>query len=210
MQLLSYLEELVEIFQMTKPRLNEVEFFVLEASAWLHDIGYILPPAKRHAANSQTLIRKLGKKYFNLGKAERIVLSWVCKAHSRRFPLEKVPVTQRLHGEVVRSRELAALFAFADACDVQGKRAPEIVFQILKKELTSRYPKSVPHWKGNQSTEGVYLSSGEGVVYLNVLSYTYTHRIKHELEAELVRCLSVLGDSFLLREVRYLRLSEPP
>lgn len=208
-RVLSYLKDLLDIFQITERAPNEVELFVLESSAWLHDIGYILPPPNLHALRSQELIKRFGRKYFSLESGERRVISWMCRAHSHNYPLQNVPTSHRLHGETVRTQKLAALFALADSCDACSRRAPKIVFEILKSDLEAMYPESIPHWKANQSVEGVYFSTDDGVVYLNVLNYRYPGMIKENLQQELDRCIAVLDDSFLLRHVRCLLISFP-
>lgn len=207
---LTYLKELVEISGRFGFKPNEVELFVLEASAWLHDTGFIIPDEGKHALHSMRLVKKFGKKYFLLDSAERKVISWVCTSHSHDFPLEQVPPMLRLHRKNVRTQILAAIFSLADACDIHTKRAPEIVFEIIKDELKRYSRKSVRHWRANQSVDAVFFSEKEEAIFINALSLKYAHEAKKLLQKELKRVLSILGDWFPLKKVKLTQIFGPP
>jgi exopolyphosphatase/pppGpp-phosphohydrolase len=203
------LDKLLKILCKFYSKPNEAERFVLEASAWLHDIGYMLPEPKKHAIHSHSLIKRFGRKYFYLDKAERTVISWICRSHSHDFPLGDVPPVLNLHGEDVRTQILAAIFSLADACDIHTKRAPEIVFEIIKDELQRKAKESIPHWLANQSINGIFFSEAEEAIYISALNLKYAVKAKRDLQRELDRVLPIVGDSFPLKKVKLYRLPTP-
>lgn len=209
-RVLAHAKELLAITSKLDFKPNESELFVLESSAWLHDIGYIMPNPKKHPLNTQNLLKKHGKKYFHLDLPERIIISWVCRSHGHSFPLKLVPESLKLGRETVRVRTVAAIFSLADACDIHTRRAPEIVYNIIKDELQRRANRSILHWLINQSVDGVYFSPDEGRIYVNATNLRYAAPAKEHLQEELDRVLPILGTSFPLRNVKLFRVSAPP
>jgi len=120
--------------------------YLLRASAWLHDIGYILGK-NEHYKNSSDLIKEHANE-LGIQSGEEEDLRWICIAHEIDFDINAVPPRD---GKI-ELRFLAALFRVLDACDIKRDRAPKIVFEIIKDKL----PKlSLEHWKANQAIRDV-------------------------------------------------------
>jgi len=78
-------------------------------------------------------------------------VKWICLAHSD-YELRKVPLETHFHGSLIRPRYLTAVFRVADAADLESRRAPLPVYEILKEKLPDRTRRI---WKSYQNIRDV-------------------------------------------------------
>jgi len=133
--------------------------YLLRASAWLHDIGYILGE-NGHNKNTSDLIRKHAEKLGIHGK-EIEDLRWICLAHEMDFNINDVPPRDGR----IELRFLAALFRELDACDIKCDRSPDIVFQLIKEKLPRL---SIDHWNANQAIRDVIFDFRKKAIVVTV------------------------------------------
>jgi exopolyphosphatase/pppGpp-phosphohydrolase len=143
--------ELVEI--------DPFSVYLLRASAWLHDTGYIYGE-KQHHQNTSSLIEKHANS-LGLQRDDKEDLRWICLAHEKDFDIKHVPEKD---GNI-QLRYLAALFRMLDSCDVNCSRAPEIVFRIIRSKMPH---KSIEHWKSNQAVRHVIFDQGRKAIVVSI------------------------------------------
>lgn len=127
--------------------------FLLCASAWVHDIGNIIDREK-HRQHSARLVERLWKEHYfiMLSERETTAISQVIEMHDTNDPLDHLKTDYVLEPGTpeVNLQLLAALLRLADACDIDNRRAPAIIFQLVKEKLPED---SKIHWIAHQNVE---------------------------------------------------------
>lgn len=139
-----YIMTIIKICEECEINLNEAEENILMCACWLHDLGRILEnnddkDSEDHAMNSVKIIKKLSEKgHLNLGSIKEEVI-WVVATHNSKgtIRLEDVEDIRPITGfdGKVRLRFLCCLFKIADECDLDQRRAPKSVYDILEDQL---------------------------------------------------------------------------
>ena len=103
--------------------LSEYENFLLKCGAWLHDIGMLMREGEdidiknpevcnrireEHHKRSAEYISKHLREIELSGKTEATIIQWICRAHSSKVDISKVPEKIHAASENVRTRLLAA------------------------------------------------------------------------------------------------------
>jgi len=143
-------------------RISQVERYILICAAWLHDIGNIVERNAHHRTTCE-IIDRLAPAYIEGLSPDCIEpIKWVCLAHSRDYQIRDVPLEIAFRGATVRLRFLAAIFRIADAGDMNSRRAPIGVYEILKNKLSR---KSDRIWRSHQAVRDVsFLQSGNSII----------------------------------------------
>ena len=156
-----YIDRFIDLCKQNSNPLSEEEQIILKCSCWLHDLGCIRS-RELHARESVKIIKLLVKEnLLDLCSVQKEV-EYVVHAHSKNgLPLESVP--KRSQGSI-RLKFLCALFMLADECDIDRRRAPVILYNILKDKM----PCKSTTWRvGHNNTLKIDFSeSGEIIVYL--------------------------------------------
>ena len=127
--------------------------FLLCASAWVHDIGNIID-RENHRHHSARLVERLWKEHYfiMLSERETTAISQVIEMHDTNDPLDQLETDYVLEPGTpeVNLQLLAALLRLADACDIDNRRAPAMIFQLVKEKLPES---SKLHWIAHQNVE---------------------------------------------------------
>jgi hypothetical protein len=200
--ILKILSELIPIVnEHCSYDLDEEDVFLLEASAYLHDIGNIIGPREIHGETSAILIEQMLEKYtsekFGFSQEEIYVLkviSWTHQGSTLRL-LSMRNKMLKLKKEVDLGF-VSALFRLTDALDIGSTRAPQIVYEIIEKELPDV---SKRHWLAHQALFIRYpiaFDAEEKVILLFVFPEKRKDAsfILEQLNNELRNCLVILDD----------------
>lgn len=152
--ILKILDELIPIVNgYCTYSLDEEDVFLLEASAYLHDIGNIRGPREIHGETSANLIEQILEEYSSketgFSPEEMFALKVISWAHQGNI-LRLLSVRNKM----IRLRKdvdlgfVSALFRLADSFDIGSSRAPKLVYEIIKKELPDA---SKRHWLAHQA-----------------------------------------------------------
>lgn len=143
-------------------RTNLVEKYVLICAAWLHDIGNIIGRSA-HNRTACDIIDRLAPAHIEGLCPDCIeAAKWICLAHPRDQQIRSVPLEVPFHNATIKLRFLVAIFRIADAGDMNSRRAPRGVYEILKNKLSK---KSDRIWRSYQAVRGVsFLQSGNSVI----------------------------------------------
>jgi hypothetical protein len=184
---------------------NDYEYYLLYTAAYAHDIG-MLPQKtngeyedytkqevvekarKEHSMRSAEHIEKNWKEMGILEKTHSVHLAEICKAHSSKEDINKIPERAEcvIDGEKVeiRWRFLAALIRLADALDADYNRIPP-EFIIKNAKLSE---KTVEEYLKHESVQKVTVSHKDKKIYVDLLlpDEEVMHGIKKELKRHLV------------------------
>ncbi len=164
-RVIKYLDDIIRIYDQYGAKLSDLEVFILYATAWLHDIGCLVE-RRNHAEKSAEMTKILQQNGYIDGISDELpFLQWVISGHSKKQNIHEVPKVQYLRGEKIRLRFLAALFRLADACDIDRRRAPKIVYKFIKDELNEQSKK---FWEGHQGIDSVLFDPDEGSIIIGL------------------------------------------
>lgn len=184
---------------------NDYEYYLLYTAAYAHDIG-MLPQKtnggyedytkqeivekarKEHSMRSAKHIKKNWREMGILEKTHSVHLAEICKAHSSKVDINKVPERAEcvIDSEKVeiRWRFLAALIRLADALDADHNRIPP-EFIIKDAKLSE---KTVEEYLKHESVQKVTISHKDRKIYVDLLlpDDEAMREIKKELKKHLV------------------------
>lgn len=115
-------------------KLSKYEAFLLDASAWCHDIGMLLRNGeldeievirKNHAKRSGEYIREKWEEMGFSNEPEADLVAKICEVHQSSGELEQVEEETTYRSDKIRLQFLAALLRFADALDADERRLPD-------------------------------------------------------------------------------------
>jgi exopolyphosphatase/pppGpp-phosphohydrolase len=157
-KVLKYINEIIDMCDLSGINLNEAEKSILRCACWLHDLGCIYD-RKNHAKESVKIIEILCEKgHIDLkaikNEVEKVVLTHSTKGLSK---LKDIEEEKKIEGypNRIRLRLLCVLFKLADECDIDRLRAPEAVYDILENKM----PEYSKHWwKGHENVASVKFS----------------------------------------------------
>ncbi len=187
-RIIGYLNDVIDIYQESGGELNEKEIFILYASAWIHDIGN-LEDRESHAEKSCEMWDTLKRQnyLFDLDNPVESGLKTVVKRHRSEEELDDIPERTHSCGDEIKVQLLATLFRIADSCDIDNRRAPEVVYDILQEELDEEI------WKGHMNIESVLVREG-GKILVIVHEEEVSGKQIEELREEIEKVNSVLED----------------
>jgi len=149
-----------------KEKLSPTEIFLLLSAIHLHDMGMICVSSeqtrKKHHEYSKDLVITL-RPELDLNEHEARIIGEICWAHGlSKKEIEKLGEIEYLEGKI-RKQFLIALVRLGDILNVQYRRAPEIVYQILKKQM--------PHdsrviWREHQVFQDVEVDSETWSIFI--------------------------------------------
>lgn len=147
---------------------SSYEEYLLLASAWLHDIGNIWG-RDDHNLNSCKIIDLLGPKYlWGLDPNSIELIKWICFTHSSHDPIKEVPETIKVKGSV-KLLFLSALFRLMDTSDIANRRAPLIVYELIKDKIDEDTDR---HWTSHQAVADIFFPDDDDAVVITVTDET--------------------------------------
>lgn len=135
-----------------KCHITEISEFILYCSAWLHDIGCIVS-RKNHGKESETIIHENKDILQGIDGYENLI-GMICRSHTYDRKKEEDPVTKLSkkiiaeNGDFIFPRYLASIFRLADACDLDRRKAPVLVYRLLSHNMSE---KSKRYWKAHNN-----------------------------------------------------------
>lgn len=196
-----HLNAIIKVCDEGRSGMTDLEAYLLYASAWLHDIGCLLG-REEHSIKSAEMIEELQGRYIEGIEDKVPFLQLIIRAHSRKEELKEVPEYVYLYGEKVKLRFIAALFRLADACDIDRRRAPKVVYGFIKKELKS---KSKKYWIAHQHVDSVSFDVEARTIVIGVQDEEKVAVIIRDFEKELDSIRTILeGNGFPCKELRVI------
>jgi len=137
-KIIEKLERITDICNNVKNKkchINDESEFILYCSAWLHDLGCIIS-RKNHGKLSNKIIQENSGLFEGITGYERLI-GMICEVHTydrklKKDPISKLPKEIVLeNGERLYPQYLAGIFRLADACDLDRKKAPKLVYMLL-------------------------------------------------------------------------------
>jgi len=199
-------------------QLNRYESFIILSSTWLHDIGMFLgglpdenPILIRdvHAERSVEQIQLL----MDLGllqlEEENLIIKDIVRAHSHSFEINDLTENERIFGNDIRVKFLAAILRLADSCDCDRRRTPISVYKLYFQYI----PKiSIEHWTRLFSITDINFDRLRSsiVMHINfsdeiqekIQQHILSYYLQKELESELNSVYNILyKDGIYLRSV---------
>jgi hypothetical protein len=184
------------------------ERYIMVCAAWLHDIGNVLG---RDLHNEKTcdIITKLVPTHIEGLDPDFVeFVKWICLYHCKNTEIDDVPLQIPYRGGNIRLRYLTAIFRLADAGDMDNRRAPIGVFEIIKDQLTK---KSIGIWRSHQAIRDVsFLSAGRSII-VTVKDKRIASWALRDFKAEFTAVESVLRQyDFPYQEIVVVRESKAP
>lgn len=165
-RVIQYCHKIFVAFKETNIELNEIEKFLISSSAWLHDIGNLIG-RKKHPEKSCEFLDYLNKKYFFIDPYLINLIKIVIETHSERcLRISSIPRFKSYNDVKIRLRLVCALFRLADECDIDFRRAPKIVYDLIQKDMkkkmrsknkriTKKYKESNDYWLSHQTIRNI-------------------------------------------------------
>lgn len=134
-------------------KLSKYEAFLLDASAWCHDIGMLLRNGeleeievlnirKNHATRSGEYIKEKWEEMGFSNEPEAGLVAKICEVHQSSGELEQVEEELTYRSDKIRLQFLAALLRFADALDADERRLPNSPYRnTAPKDSQDEYDK---------------------------------------------------------------------
>lgn len=206
-RLIEIIDDILEVCLKSDIEINELERSLLYASAWLHDIGCLIA-RKDHSIESVKLLRKY-RRYFTAVDDELLVyLEWIVRSHQKSQNIDEVPKEIRYHRILIKLRFLSAIFRLADACDIDSKRAPKVVFDIIKDEL-SDYSKEM--WIAHSNVVSIYFDYEEKSITLHLSNIDNTKIVIDALHEDLKSIEKILLEyGFLCISIKTIDVASVP
>ena len=156
----------------TKCYINEEEEFILYCSAWLHDLGNIIS-RENHAKYSSKIIMENPDMIHGIDEYRQFIAD-VSGVHSYDEKIEKDPIIhlsktiRTKKSNIVKLQYISAVFRLADACDMDNRKAPKLVYNLLSKHMGET---SLNFWKGHNT---IYSCN----ILENEIEITFTEKSK--------------------------------
>jgi hypothetical protein len=145
---------------------SSFEEYIVVSAAWLHDLGNIYG-RKDHNQKSCDIIEKLYPSYLWCLLANAVEpVKWLCYSHVSSVDMNTVPEFIDIEGGV-KLRYLAALFRLLDASDMANRRAPLVVYELLKDHFED--PHSKDFWKSHQAIMDVSFPEDENSIIITLI-----------------------------------------
>ncbi|MCK4730890.1 MAG: hypothetical protein KAT65_00400 [Methanophagales archaeon] len=143
-----------ELLKQNKNKFSEQEWFLLLASAWLHDIGMIpglfnddkktpewdMVVREEHHNRSSDYVNKRAEKYWGLNRFERRALASMCEYHRKTMDLHEITEEKN-----IRVRLLCAYLRLADAIHIDRIELNQLkeyqTYLMLGMDIESKF-----HW----------------------------------------------------------------
>jgi hypothetical protein len=171
------LDKLTKNLMGSSHKLNSCEVFCILAAAYLHDTGMLLTKnddetrvdhmrktgqvqetyrisdliREEHHIRSEEYIRN-HKKELGLNHVEVEIIGRICRGHRKEDLKDEYYGEDVIGGSSVRVRLLAALLRLADELDIDFRRAPRHLREILEMKMSSL---DKVHWIKHYCTKGV-------------------------------------------------------
>ena len=170
-------------------KINEHEEFILYCSAWIHDLGCIIT-RKNHAKKTCDIIKK-NIRYINGIDGYEDLISQICGTHSfeknKKDPillLPKEPITMD-DGSKIDLQYLASVFRLADACDLDRRKTPKLIYEIFKEKMSK---KSLNFWMAHRNVASCWPEKNRLLVTFykrtKVDKFILSYLTKHYMEVE--------------------------
>lgn len=194
--IIKILNEMIEICKESEIELSQLEIKLLYVASWLHDIGCIVE-RKNHSIASCRILSE-NKQHFSLNDL-LIPLNWIIKYHSSSIykdneeillQIKDVPETMDIMDEKIKLQLLSAIFRLADACDITKRRAPPIVFNLIKNQMDEESKK---FWIGHQHILSIRFDKNLKAIKVTVRDVEESRIIVEKLAEELESVESVLA-----------------
>lgn len=188
--------------------IGPVEEYLLVCAAFLHDLGNIVSRSN-HNETSCDIIDRLTPNYiWGLDPDCLEFIKWICLAHSRNHRIETVPLEAPFRGIQIKLRYITAVFRIADAADMNSRRAPAGVYEIIRESLPIRSDRI---WRSHQAIRDVsFLPSGNSIV-VTVKDRRTASRAVREFTSEYEEVREVLeAHEFPYTEIRVVREDVAP
>lgn len=163
-RLIQFIDNILDVCHKSNIEINDLEKSLLYAAAWLHDIGCIIT-RENHSNESVKLIRTYRKYFTAVNDDLLIYLEWIIKSHQKSQNIEEIEEELRFHGILIKLRFLSSIFRLSDACDIDNRRAPKVVFDIIKDELNER---SKEMWLAHSNIQSIYFDHDEKKIFIHV------------------------------------------
>jgi exopolyphosphatase/pppGpp-phosphohydrolase len=177
--------------------LSEAETYLLQLTAWLHDIGCIVA-RERHEKTSCDILERIGTELLLDTEVVRLLRLLILyhRGEAGIAALARRP-QDYLFENPVRIDLLVALFRLADACDVGhrstramvGERAPRMVFKAIGDQLSN---KSVEHWRAHMNSLGTTIDKRTGHIIVHRRDHQNIDIVLKALKWEIKRVRPVL------------------
>ena len=177
-------------------QLTEHECFLLLVAAYCHDLGMFWGRRKgedpsqtralHHERSAEIVSNLASKKHIDLDQFELPIVDMIVKAH-RILDLNASPLQdeQRIAGDRIRTRLLAALLRIADACDIDHSRTPEAVFNFFENIFP---PLSKERWNRHRIVADVQFDTTRASMVVSVnLSGAFIETIEKVRISNIVR-----------------------
>lgn len=181
--------------------LNETEKFLMLYSAWLHDIGN-LTGREKHSEKSCEFLDYLNKKYFKIDPSLINLIKIVIKAHSERsLCISSIPRFEYYDSVKLRLRLVCALFRLADECDIDFRRAPETVYDLIKKDIEGN-KKSNEYWLSHQKIRSIEFEKKSKKIIILVYDVNLAQKATESIKKEMKILKPIFGEeNFPYKEV---------
>ena len=170
-RVITNINTIVEIIGENGVSLSETEMELLYYSAWYHDIGLLLSPntyshdgndGVKHGRRSSEIIRE----HDLVGDSAEMTDAVCTMVESHSYGTDVVPQSVTIAGEAVRLRMLCSILCLADLCDYNKHRAQNVVYEILKHELSEE---ENSHWIANRSLD-IQIDAKNRVILVSKIS----------------------------------------
>jgi len=177
-------------------KLNEIEEFLMRSSAWLHDIGNLIG-RKKHSEKSCEFLDYLNIKYFSIDPVLINFIKIVIKAHSEKsLNLSNIPRFKKYKGVEFRLRLVCALFRLADECDIDFRRAPKTVYDLIEKDMKKKMrsrsirtakkaEKSNDYWLSHQTIRNIIFKKDIKKLFILVYDVNLAQRATESIKREM-------------------------
>lgn len=196
-EVLKKIEELCIACSETGLRLSPPERYLLELTAWLHDLGCLIS-RENHELESCKLLESIKRDLILDDEVVRLI-KLLIKFHRKRARLDSLcrRPPDYLFQQPVRLDLLVALFRLADACDMGsrsthamvGERAPPVLFKAIRSKLPRRSRK---HWLVHMACLGTSINPETGRIAIHRRDRRAISLLVDELNEEISRVRRIL------------------
>jgi hypothetical protein len=198
-RVIEYINKLVVLIRHKGVKLSQAEVLALLIAAWLHDIGNLSKGDRScHSDESCRMITKLSTTYLRLGAYGRPV-NYVVRYHQAHLDIGAIPNEEyMINGERVRLRLVCSIFRIADDCDMGEERANDVVYLLIKDQLSDLDKK---HWRSNKAILSVDFDAEKEVIQITVSSKRNANFMVNDFRRKFKRVKPYIGDFIPLRDV---------
>jgi exopolyphosphatase/pppGpp-phosphohydrolase len=161
-RLIFYIDRITDRLKRHGISISDTERFILYSAALMHDTGNISNRTS-HGKFSIFIINKLTRE-IGLNKTLTRAICEVVISHSEERKISNMPREIYINRKRVRVKLLAVVFCIADLMDISKERAPQVVFELLKRDLSKE---SINHWKSNSEIQQVIINYPKIIILIN-------------------------------------------